>query len=807
MVRQAKYFDFPQQKLPSNKKTKDWGIKCVDEIIGLGSISNVNYRKNKINYDLYNGILDPTDFSHVTNPYGSDKYEMPVDIQHYDIISSKINLMLGEEIKRPFNFKVRAINEDSVSARENRMYKQVVDSLKQKFIQDLAQEGLVTIDPEAQEPPDLEEIDKYYTYDYKEANEALAEDLLNYLIKATNAKEKFNEGFKDVLITDNEIYWVGEINGEPDFRLVNPSYFTYDKSSNTDYIEDSQWAKYEEYLTPGEILDMYGDELTDEQVSWLDQGHGSSNNKMGPLGSSKDITVRGNREGPWFVGDGTNAPYNQDGILVVHLEWKSMKKVGFLTFIDEAGSVQKEMVDDTFKEKEFPLEIIELNWKWIPEVWEGTKIGDDIYVKVRPRPNQYRSVDNPFKVELSFKGRTYNRRNSESTSLLDRMKPFQYEFDITMYQIRLEKSRSKGRLTIIDLAQLPSGGEYNWTMDDWLYYAEVLGFGFINSHEENSKGEKSSFNQFKDIDRSMSSTIQQLFAYLQEIDFRCSKVSGISPQREAQISPTELATNSERSIVQSTNITEIYFSKHNEVKRRVLTALLDVAKAVYKDSKKIQYVTDDMGTRTLNLDMSTLKSTDIGLFISNSTKENEILQASKSFIEYGISSGTINMAEAIAILSSDSLVRIQNKLEQAETQKQQREQQAQQQEMMIQQQAQQAQAQAEQMKMQLEQMKLEVERLKAQTEVENNIRDNQTKLLIKEMELRANAALNEGNTDMGMDPKEFDLKRRELEEKIKIEKEKIQAQKEIKRMDVENKLAVKRLDVKNRPKPVNSNKK
>ncbi len=86
-----------------------------------------------------------------------------------------------------------------------------------------------------------------------------------------------------------------------------------------------------------------------------------------------------------------------------------MRKVGSLTLTDpRTGEELTDMVEDDFKLPKELKPFAKLEWKWMPEVWEGTRIEvgsveeDAIVINVKPCENQHISLDNPSNVKLPY---------------------------------------------------------------------------------------------------------------------------------------------------------------------------------------------------------------------------------------------------------------------------------------------------------------------------------------------------------------------------------------------------------------------
>ncbi len=654
----------PRQKLARSKKGKDWGRQNVDNIIRMsGGVSITGINKDKINYDLYNNIIDPADFTYVTNPYGVNE-QFPARLSNYNIITPKLKLLEGEEIKRPFNFRVAAVNSDAVSQIEEKRKDLLLQYLESELVNELMAQGVSVQNPETGEVMTPEQVDKYMGYSEADIRESTANKIAKYLIPEQNLIYKFNKGFKDALICSKEFYYIGIESASPVCEVVNPLDFKYDKNPDLDFIQDGQWACHTKYCTPSEIIDTYYDELKDTDVTKID-GNNFSSTDLGldPSDGKLSITYMApNIEN----GDSTN--HSTTLIPVVRVEWKSMRKIGFLTYYDENLEEQETIVDEEYKVQEEKGETIE--WIWISEVWEGTKIGTDIYVRIRPKSVQYRSMDNPSGCKLGFVGAIYNARNSVATSLIDLVKHHQYLYNIIMYRLELEIAKAKGKKMVMDLAQIPRSQGID--LQKWMYYFDTMGLAFINSFEEGKgkfAGQTSQFNQFTAIDMSLSQSVGQYLGILEQIDTMASDLMGVSKQRQGSISSSETVGGVERSVVQSSHITEPLFYLHNEVKKHVLTQLIECAKVAYPEGKKINYIMDDMSRVFLTLDEG-FKNADYGVFVTNSAKEVKVLEDLRSLAQQAVASGIVSLTELVSIFDSDSIADIKNVVKKAELRKQ-----------------------------------------------------------------------------------------------------------------------------------------
>ena len=172
--------NFPVQKLPLSKKTTEWKERTVDAIIardGLsGSLTGQSQRERmKIAYDLYNSVFNEKDLKYVTDPYKVED-GFPASLQNFNIIRPKVDLLIGEESKRPDSIRVIQTNDESVSK-----VQQERKDLLMSYISDQVQEMLGGEQGEVSSEEQLNDIENYMLYDYNDIVEKQAYHTLEYL--------------------------------------------------------------------------------------------------------------------------------------------------------------------------------------------------------------------------------------------------------------------------------------------------------------------------------------------------------------------------------------------------------------------------------------------------------------------------------------------------------------------------------------------------------------------------------------------------------------------------------------------------
>ena len=688
---------FPAQKVPMSKKTKEWKENCVDYIIGHSASSrngNSRSREEEMQtyYDLYNSIYNEKDLKYVTNPFKQDD-GFPATAQDYNIIKPKIDLLLGEETKRPFNFRVVRTSDIATSNLQDKAKQLLIDYVQASIMSKLGPEEQARYQEALQSGEIMtpEQIQKYLTKDYKDIAEIAAQHSLNYLKQKLNVTHEFFKGWKDALIAGEEIYYVGVINGEPYVERVNPLSFSYEQSADLEFIHEASWCCRKMNMSATEIYDRFYDKMSEKQLNELldmmdDGTRGGLNPQVRKTSLDyphiKTRTINGFSSNPF---------QNADNINVWHCCWKSFKKIGFVTIINPETGVEEEFeVDESYK---VTGREVNVEWTWIIEVWEGYRVGEDLYIGIQPVEYQHISADNPNSQKLPYTGVVYNNTNSSPRSLVSMMKPLQYMYIVIWYRLELAMARDKGKVVTMDITQIPKS--MNIDVAKWMHYLGALGVNFVNPYEEGwdipgrEGGKPSQFNQITALDLTMANTIDQYINLMDKIESMVSEITGVTKQREGAISSNELVGNVERSVVQSAHITEPLFWVHNQVKKEVLSMLLNTAKFAWKDSDKrcIHYVLDDATRAFLTLTDDFFYE-DMDIFLDDSTKNQQQLEALKQLMQPAMQNGA-SLLDIAEIITMDNINMIKNRLEDIEQKRMEQqqaleEQQAQREQQMIQ---------------------------------------------------------------------------------------------------------------------------
>jgi len=726
---------FPFQKKSTAAKKRQFVIDCIESSLDVaynGDSELVQSKKDMMtNYNLRADILDESDMVQAVNPWGIKGATFPAKMQNYPIANPKIDLLIGEEFKRRFDWRVTVINHDAISEKEDQQ-KQMMD----KLIMDNITSG----DYDEQEmEKEIQKLAKWQKYEAQDHRERRASQYLHYLWKDQELPLKFNRGFEDALVAGMEVYNVDIVGGEPIVRKVDPLSLTVIRTGSSYQVEDADIIIEDTYQPIRWVIDNFYDYLKPHEIDKIEQGFlgGESaadivkyypnrpvQSPVGVANASQDD------DGTWeyslidldSYSDQNIAAYNDSGeVRVVKVVWVSMRKVGEISWWDEDGDLQKKNVDENYKPNEELGE--EVEWYWVNEWWEGTRVAEDIYLKWGPRPIQFRRMGNKSLGGSGYVGSLYNTNVSQARSLMDRMKPYQYLYNVFMYRTELAFAKSKGKISVMDISRIPEG----WEMDKWMYYAEILGWAIEDPFKEGNKGSAQGklagqMNQnSKVLDLEMGNYIQQHIMMLNFIKQELGEIAGVTAQRQGQIDNRETVGGVERAVTQSSHITEKWFMLHDNTKLRVLETLLETAKYAWrnKKSEKLQYISDEMASIITEVDGAQFNEADYGIMISNSTQDAELINAMKQLAQVGLQNDKINFSGLMDIYLSDSMSSMRRKIEKYEADAlQQQEDQFQQQQQTLQKQSQDA---------------LQDKQEERAAKKEKDILDSQTKIAVAEI--------------------------------------------------------------------------
>ena len=723
----------PPQQLPFKRKGREWRKAHLD---WADSKTFFNYSpvrhsvlNKKINQDLVNGIIHIEDVEKVLNPDQIKEKFTPNTLQHYPIINTKLEVLIGEERDRPYDFRVIVTNPIAISQKE--------ENKKAAMLQQLQAAVSDTAQSEEDFQKGLQKMSDFFLYEWQDMREARANQLLNHYIKEYNIPLMFVDGFRDALVFGEEIYQCDIRGGEPIIERVNPLKIRIFRSGVSNKIEDADVIILEDYWSPAKVIDAYYDSLTKKDIEYLENApdhlegsntdsRGFEDERRGLINMNMIDDVFDSEDHFLFTPFGMDEsysslmPFDSSGnVRVIRMYWKSRRKIKKVKrYNPQTGEEEFNFYDEDYIEDKNAGE--EVTPYYINQAWEGTKIGEDIYVNMGPRPVQYNRLSNPSRCHFGIVGSVYNFGDTKPFSMVDRMKPFAYLYDVIHDRLNKVMARNWGKLVKVDLALIPK----SWDFEKWLYYAKHNNMIIQDSFNEGNKGAATgklagSLNNNSNgvVDAELGNCIQQYINTLEFIKMEMAEVAGITRQREGQVSNRETVGGVERATLQSAHITEYWFAVHSDVKRRALECFLETAKIALKGRKeKFQYILSDGSLKIAEIDGDDFAEADYGIVGDASNDIENLKQKIEGIAQAALQSQAVSFSTIMKIYSSASFAEKMRLVERDEQRIQEQQQQQQQQQLQVQQ-------EQAQMQMQLQQAQMEQQDML-------NQRDNETKITV-----------------------------------------------------------------------------
>ena len=872
-------FVYPNQYVAYEEKLTDEWIKNTSDYWSTIAYSQYQTNDNVTrNYELLAGVFNFDDYRDDSelDPFikelsGNLSSDSPRHLKHYPIINPPINTLLGELIKRPSVEKVKAIDQDSkskyIKTKQDLLQQYFMSEMQTQIAAELAKRGVDVNSEEGQQqaqaltPPEVED---YMRKSYSDISEEWGSKVLSMCKDYFNTSEKSEEGFKDLMVCSKEFHHF-ELNESKlgfNYEVLNPRVVWYLGHPNIKYTDITYAIGFIDRYDISYIVNKF--KLTEEEIQHLhklqsNNGYGPSpNEKMQGTGidsihynTYNPLAYRQNFLNPGLISPDKTDPltttltFGQYGnsayekFIVVKGYFLSKRKIGKRTYFDEMGHPLSMIVAENYvpnmkpkflpwvkdEEDKTPENLISgelVDWTYVNEWWEFTKIGGDIY-KCNPLPFNF----------CPIVGVINNNKNTVSRSLIDLMKPYQVLYNVCMNQLYELLGKEKGRVMLMSLRHIPKfkdlGGED--ALEIWEEQARAAGVIFTDDSPENLKS-PSSFNQYTAIDLTRTQEIQSRYQLAAQLKMECWELIGISRERLGQVAATQTATGTNTALSQSYSQTEPWFRAHEHLMQKVYQTMLDVVKWVEtnKPESIISHINSDFENIYIKMSTDELNMKDLCVFVTNSGKDMQIFNEIRGLAQPALQNGA-DFLDIIDLYTTDSRAEMKNIFAKLKTERQQAEQQKQQ----IEQQK--IQAQQEQMQQQLaaqqQQQQLTVENENYNKELDrvnkkeiaiisatgygkvssDDMNNNgiQDILEISRLDMEQSTVERQHQIKLNeiMNKKDSDAKKSSLEmDKLALEKQKLKAdmqkskeEAKLEREQMQNDIEVSKIAAKNRAKP------
>lgn len=704
----------PIQMLPKSEKDDDWKIKNMDWFEQLG-VTQLRYSvKSTIkNYNLAKGIIDKADYipdeeneytNVLTNLMDSNDTPEALDINFFPIIPNVINVLTGEFSKRNTKMTISAVDPLSKNEILDEKFEQVKKyaeaKAKEKLLKTLVAQGvnpqtdeeLQKLDDEVtQQIQSLPEIQQLYKKNYRSLVEQWASHQMEANDERFNMFELENEAFRDMLVSDKEFWHLKIGKDSYGVELWSPLNTFYHKSPETKYISDGNYVGRITLMSVPDIIDRYGYKMTKDEIESLEYIYHTSliplsagsqpseyyDTTQTPanqepnnihmhqlLATQNEASIDSSNAFMSWITQKDSAIFDKSLCRVTELYWKSQKKIGFLTYMNENGEAFTDIVTEDYYVTESPLydtTVIKekstktliygehIEWLWINEVYGGVKINtllqpgftknqsfSPVYLDVKPLSFQFKSEDQLWNAKLPVEGIAYSDpRLQKAISMVDLMKPYQIIYNLVNNQIKDLLIDELGTVILMDQNYLPK----NSMGEDWgkgnlpKAYMAMKDFSIlpVDSSIDNLD-RQSNFAHFQQLNMEQTNRFMSRLRVGEWAKNEAFATVGITPQRLGSITASETATGTSAAINNSYSQTEMYFVQHiNFLMPRVKEMMINLDQyfASKNPKVKVEYTNSAEENIFFEIEGYKLLARDLRVFCSFKPNIREMMKEMK----------------------------------------------------------------------------------------------------------------------------------------------------------------------------------
>lgn len=745
----------PIQFLSEKEKDEEWRAWNLDWLEWQGM---KQLRRNAIrllkNYKLAKGIIDKTDYVVEENNEHAEIIDIltkedasAFELKFYPIIPNVINVLCAEFSKRASKIMYRAVDDMSynemLEEKKNMVEQVLLSQAQAKMMSKLIDAGMDPSSEEFQQEMSqdklrtLPEIESFFRKDYRNLYEEWATHQHNVDVERFRIDELEERAFRDMLITDREFWHFKMLEDDYELELWNPVQTFYHKSPGARYISESQWVGMMDLMSIADVIDKYGWMMNQEQLEALEviypvrsagyavQGFQNDGTYYDPTRSHEWNTQTPSLQYRQFMSLYDNKQNTGDIIHMILNEsedlmdwgnahmlrvttayWKSQRKIGHLTKINDDGSLIQDIVSEEYKVTDKPLydtTILKnkskdnlvygehIDWIWINEVWGGVKVGPNrpsfwgmnnpgglnpIYLGMqggRPGriPFQFKGDNSLYGCKIPVEGAVFSDRNTKSVAMVDLMKPYQIGYNIVNNQIADILVDELGTVIMFDQNALPrhSMGE-DWGKGNLQNaYVAMKNFQMLPLDTTITNTENAlNFQHYQVLNLEQTQRLLsriQLAGYFKQ---QAYEVIGVTAQRMGQQMGQQTATGMEQNLNASYTQTEMYFVQHTDyLMPRVHQMRTELAQYYNSNnpSIRLQYVTSAAEKTNFSINGTKLLMRDLNVFCTTKMNSRAVMEQLKQLALNNNTTGA-SIYDLGNIIKSESIAELTNVLKASE---------------------------------------------------------------------------------------------------------------------------------------------
>lgn len=683
---------FPKQRVDGSTKRKaEWYCNCIDYIIDAGLSFN-DRTETETELNILRGNIPDSFYKKTLNPYNSnnEKYQrFPATMRNLDIMSDIIRRYVSEYFKGVHEFVVGANNPDIILNKNAKLKEKIGELAQQAFQQEFqkqyqaAQQQAVQQgqDPNSVNPqnsmPDPEQFIKDFNEKYIDDESRQGQDMLDYIRAITKDNIIYLTSFFN-FVSLGECYSYCDIRGSKIIKEAVPVLEAYPIPNGNFFVEDHDMFARKMLLSYQQILDMFDNNLTEEDKKFLETyySHGSNFHGVTRLSYNQyfetysDVCSKFTAEerkifksAPITVYDGNNNLYE-----VWHVVWKGQARRGILTYVNEIGMTTTEIVDEDYKLNKEHGDI-NIEWEYETQVYEGYRIGNR-YTAIYPikaRPIAFNREG-----KLPYNGIMEILPMMGKFSIIKTITPYQIMRNIFAYHREMVIAKNKMLILLLPESLIASDTE------DKIYKMAADGVLLVDDSEDANSQKMA---QIRLLNANMGQYITEITNLMEATKQEAREMVDMNMQRYGEIAQSAGAATTQEAISRSSMGMVILVQMFDEFRKADYNRDLDYCKLAYIDGLDTSYW-DELGKRRfISLDVNSFVNSDYSTTVRNDSKELDKIQQLRQWAFSAAQNGDLDIA--LAAITGDNVSQIKATVTKFNSIKQQHEEQMKQMEQMI----------------------------------------------------------------------------------------------------------------------------
>lgn len=647
---------FPSQRVSHAERQKpEWYANCCDGVIAIAQSIRDSQEDADVDeqFEILHGNIPEEYYRKALNPYNAtqDKYKrFPATMRNYDLMGGVIRRYVSEYLKNPHDFIVGANNPEVVLAKDAKLTQELMGLAEQAIaaqIQQAYQEFLQSgQDPQQFNPAeqiDVEAFIEKFNEDYIDDITIQGQRILNVIRDLTDDMALYIRAYFE-FVSFGRCFTYSEVAGNKLIKRVVSVRDAYPVPNDNALVEDYDMFAERRKLSYQQIIDEFGDDLTEEQMAFLntfyarDTGGGSSEKALLDFDKYRsyfkdECSKFTPEERKRFRDDRVMARDLNTGLYDVwHVVWRGEVQKGILT-TQVNGFITETVVDETYQLNKEAGDI-SIEWTWEPQVYESVRIGtrnSAVY------PYKYRPIAYNRGGKLPYNGLMELIPGYGRFSIVDVMLPYQVFGNIVAYHREMAIAKNKLNVLLVArslLGKVPEDTIYKMAADGVLYIDDSDDAGMLKAQ------------QTRMLNADTRDYITQLTNLINANEQKAMYQVDMTPQRYGEIANSAGKGTTEEAITRGSMGSVIIEFMFDLMREHDYNRDIDYSKLAWIDGLNTSYRDNNNQIRYMSLDVNAHILADYVIKCKLSAREKEKLEQYRELAFSAAQNGDTRIAAA-----------------------------------------------------------------------------------------------------------------------------------------------------------------